>query len=349
MRDILEQVHSWVASGDPVALATVVSTWGSSPRAVGARMAVRADGAMTGSVSGGCVEGAVVQEAQDILGGAPSHLIQFGVADEIAWEVGLACGGSIEVFVQPLDPDLLEPLSEGYEERLTRVMATVIAGPERMMGATGIFDHEDLIAGAWPDELIVDALGWIAATFERGSPGREQVEFNGEELEVFIDLLLPTPTIIMIGGVHISIALAEMARSLGYRTIVIDPRKYFATQERFPAIDQLIQSWPEEGFKMVGIDASTAVVVLTHDPKIDDPALKLALRSPAFYVGALGSRTTHAKRIERLRQDGLSNEVLARLRTPVGLDLGARTPQEIALSVLAEITASRHGMLAMTS
>jgi xanthine dehydrogenase accessory factor len=247
-------------------------------------MAVRADGAMTGSVSGGCVEGAVVQEAQDILGGAPSHLIQFGVADEIAWEVGLACGGSIEVFVQPLDPD----------------------------------------------------------------PGREQVEFNGEELEVFIDLLLPTPTIIMIGGVHISIALAEMARSLGYRTIVIDARKYFATQERFPAIDQLIQSWPEEGFEAAGIDASTAVVVLTHDPKIDDPALKLALRSPAFYVGALGSRTTHAKRIERLRQDGLSNEVLARLRAPVGLDLGARTPQEIALSVLAEITASRHGMLATT-
>ncbi|TFH37582.1 MAG: XdhC/CoxI family protein [Anaerolineales bacterium] len=346
MQDILDQLRVWAEAGHEIALATVVSTWGSSPRAVGAHMAVRADAAMVGSVSGGCVEGAVVQEALEILAGSPSKLLRFGVSDETAWDVGLACGGSIEVFVQPFNADLLDPLKDSITARLTRCIATVIAGPERMLGALGIFDRERLVAGGWPDELGEESPGWIAAALEHASPCREKAWVDAESVEVFIDVLRPAPTLIMIGGVHISVALGAMARALGYRTVVIDPRKSFATTERFPAIDQLIQSWPEEGLETVGIDASTAIAVLTHDPKIDDPAIKLALRSPAFYVGALGSRTTHARRVERLLQDGLNVELLARLRAPIGLDLGGRTPEEIALSIMAEITATRHGGLA---
>jgi xanthine dehydrogenase accessory factor len=158
-----------------------------------------------------------------------------------------------------------------------------------------------------------------------------------------MDVFLPSATLIMIGGVHISIALSFLAKSLGYRTIVIDPRKSFATTERFPGVDEMIQLWPEEGLEQVGIDSNTAIAVLTHDPKIDDPALLTALRSPAFYVGALGSRTTHAKRVERLRKEDLKAEALDRLKAPIGLDLGGRTPEEIALSILAEITAARYG------
>jgi xanthine dehydrogenase accessory factor len=343
MQDIQEQLQAWVDMGHEIALATVVSTWGSSPRPAGARMAVRADGTMAGSVSGGCVEGAVVQAGLEILAGATSKLLHFGVADETAWEVGLACGGSIEVFVQPFEPSLLGSLREGQTARISRVMTTVISGPERMLGAIGIFDAEGLLAGTVPDEIKADVDGWVAAALKRDAPTREQVEIEGQPAEIFIDPLPPSPTIIMIGGVHISIGLAEMASLLGYRTIVIDPRKRFASMERFPGIDQLIQRWPSEALEEVGIDKGTAVAVLTHDPKIDDPALIMALRSPAFYIGALGSRTTHAKRMERLRQAGLTNEMLARLRAPIGLDIGARTPKEIGLSILAEITAARHG------
>ena len=352
MLEILDQLQSWTEAGHEIAIATVVSTWGSSPRAAGAHMAVRADGTMVGSVSGGCVEGAVVEQALKILDGAPPKLLQFGVADETAWEVGLACGGSIEVFVQRFDPSLLEPLLKGSENRSAQVMVTVISGPEKMLGGVEIFDAEGRVTSTWSDgigEELDELDDWVAATFARRTPTREQVEINSQSIEFFLNTLLPSPTIIMIGGVHISIALAEMAASLGYHTIVIDPRKSFASQERFPVVGQLIQSWPEEGLDVVGINASTAIAVLTHDPKIDDPAIKLALRSPAFYIGALGSRTTHAKRVERLRQDGISNELLARLRAPIGLDIGARTPEEIALSILAEITASSHGRLQSTS
>lgn len=172
------------------------------------------------------------------------------------------------------------------------------------------------------------------------------MEIEGESLEIFIDVFMPAPTLIMIGGVHISVGLCALASPIGFRTIVIDPRKSFATQERFPTIDELIQEWPDKGLEQVGIDRNTAIAVLTHDPKIDDLALLTALRSPAFYVGALGSRATNTKRVERLRKAGLSSGELARLKAPIGLDLGGRTPEEIALAILAEITAARYGKMA---
>jgi xanthine dehydrogenase accessory factor len=310
-------------------------------------MAIRDDGSMAGSVSGGCVEGAVVQEALGVLDGNPPRLLQYGVTDDTAWDVGLACGGSIEIFVQKLNPELLEPITEGYADRRTMIEAIVIGGPESQLGTTGIFDRGGLVGGDWPGDLLAETETVIDETFESRTPKRVKIEIGGNSLELFMDVFLPSATLIMIGGVHISIALSEMAKSLGYRTIIIDPRKSFTTQERFPTADQMIQHWPEEGLNEVGIDANTAIAVLTHDPKIDDPALLTALRSPAFYVGALGSRTTHAKRVERLRKEGLKSKALDRLKAPIGLDLGGRTPEEIAVSILAEITATRHGKIVM--
>ncbi len=343
MRDIIDQIRQWVDGGYPIAMATVVNTWGSSPRSVGARMAVRADGMMVGSVSGGCVEGAVVQEALEVLEGAGSRLLQFGVADETAWDVGLACGGSIEIFVQRFDPGSLEIIEAGLAARRPVCEVTVISGPESHVGRTAIFDATGLLAGGEPVELFAPAEAIITEALGEGTTKRQHIEVSGEPAELFLDVLLPAATLIMIGGVHISTALSQLAKSLGFRTVVIDPRKSFATEERFPAVDLLIQLWPEKGLEQVGIDGNTAIAVLTHDPKIDDPALLYALRSPAFYVGALGSRTTHAKRVERLRANGLKSGALDRLKAPIGLDLGGRTPEEIAVSILAEIIAARYG------
>jgi xanthine dehydrogenase accessory factor len=345
MDDIFEQVRTWLEADHAVAIATVVETWGSSPRAVGARMAVRDDGMMAGSVSGGCVEGVVVEEALTVLGGAPAHLLHYGVTDETAWDVGLACGGSIEIFVQRLDPALSKSIEAGYTERRAICEAIVIAGPEDIIGTSVVFDAGGVVAGDWSANLLDKFGTLIAEALADGSTRREQVEIEGEPIELFIDVLLPPPTLIMIGAVHISIALSNLAKELGYRTIVIDPRKSFAAPERFPEVDLIVQRWPAEGLDEVGIDANTAIAVLTHDPKIDDPALLTALRSPAFYVGALGSRTTHAKRVERLRNEGFKSEELDRLKAPIGLDLGGRTPEEIAISILAEITATRYGKL----
>lgn len=346
MDDIFDQVGAWLQAGHRVAMATVINTWGSSPRTVGARMAVRDDGSMVGSVSGGCVEGAVVQEALIVLKGESPRLLQYGVADETAWEVGLACGGSIEIFVQPFVPDVLDPIKDGIASRRVQAEAIVIAGPEKYLGQTTIYDSEEEYICEWSQDLQEACKEQILKQLERGIPGRVSVEIEGESLEIFIDVFMPAPTLIMIGGVHISVSLCALASPIGFRTIVIDPRKSFATQERFPTIDELIQEWPDKGLEQVGIDRNTAIAVLTHDPKIDDLALLTALRSPAFYVGALGSRATNAKRVERLRKAGLSSGELARLKAPIGLDLGGRTPEEIALAILAEITAARYGKMA---
>jgi xanthine dehydrogenase accessory factor len=306
-------------------------------------MAVRADGEMVGSVSGGCVEGAVVQEAIDLLGGGKPRLLQFGVSDETAWEVGLACGGSIEIFLQILQPEWVGSIVQGYADRKALAMAIILTGSEERIGRTALTDGQSVLAGDWDAELFEAGHELLHEAITSRKTGRYELELEGDALELFIDVLLPSPTLIMIGGVHISVALSRMANTLDYRSVVIDPRKSFASPDRFPDVDELIQRWPQEGLEGAGIDASTAIAVLTHDPKIDDPALLIALRSPAFYVGALGSRATHIKRVERLREAGLTDEELARLRAPIGLDLGGRTPEEIALAILAEITAERYG------
>jgi xanthine dehydrogenase accessory factor len=333
MRDILADVVRWQKDGTAVALATVVQTWGSSPRRAGAKMALAADGRIIGSVSGGCVENAVFEAGLESLKTDRPQLLHFGVADETAWEVGLACGGSIDVFVKPLNKNIFEEMRSVIENEEQAVAVTVIRGPDEILGREMLIHEDGHVIGTL-DEWDQVTLKWANETLTRGISRR--IVLN-EDVEVFLDAVLPSPTLIIVGGVHIAISLTALAKTLGYRTIVIDPRKAWGNKERFPYVDQIIQAWPDVAFEQVKVTRSTAIAMLTHDPKLDDPALKIALDSPAFYVGALGSKTTNAKRRERLLRDDMSESQLSRLHAPIGLDIGASTPEEIALSIMSEV------------
>ena len=328
-RDVAKDVERWKAEGEAVALATVVRTWGSGPRGPGAKMALTKDARIAGSVSGGCVEAAVVEEGREVLETGTPKLLSFGIADETAWNVGLTCGGSIEIFVEKLHDSLFRAFSEALEKRRSLARATVIRGAD--LGSTVLVREGERA------KTVVEA-----AALQSLERGQSDVIVAEDGAEVFLDVELPPPSLVMVGGVHISIALTAMAKSLGYRTIVIDPRGVFGSEERFPHADELIHEWSDEGLEAIGLDRSSAVATLTHDPKIDDPALMVALRSPAFFVGALGSKKTQEKRRKRLLERGLTEAELSRLFAPVGLDIGSRSPEEIALSVLAQIVAVRN-------
>ncbi len=347
MRDIMPSVKVWRQNGTRVALATVVETWGSSPRKIGAKMAISAEGEIAGSVSGGCVEGAVVEEALQALELGKGRLLHFGVADETAWEVGLACGGTIEVYVEPLSPGHYDLAVRAVEEDRSVCTVTVIGGDEAALGqkASLVLDGSESALGPSDPSLEEALFGAARDALALDGPTRASLTWpadSDQKLDVFADVTPAPPTLIMVGGVHIAVALSELARVLGYRTVVVDPRKSFGSQDRFPEVDQLITDWPDEALKSLPLTPSTSVAVLTHDPKIDDRALKVALPSRAGYVGALGSRKTQAKRRQRLAEAGLSEAELARLRGPIGLSIGAQTPEEIALSIMAEVVAARH-------
>jgi xanthine dehydrogenase accessory factor len=322
-----------------VAVGTVVATWGSAPRAVGSCMAVSDDGGLAGSVSGGCVETAVIEASREILKGAPPRLLRFGVADETAWAVGLACGGRIEVFVEALDPLVFASLRGAAQRNEPLAIATVIDGPAQDLGRHAVLDARGAFSGSLEGGGRASAQAALGEALAAGRSARVPVAGG----ELFIEVLRPLPTLIVVGGVHIAVALVTLARTLGFRTVVVDPRPAFANPERFPHADRIESSWPDEALAGIGLTSSTAVAVLTHDPKLDDPALRAALPSAAFYVGALGSRNTQAKRRERLLEAGLAEKDVDRLRAPIGLDLGGRSPEEIALSVMAEVVAARHG------
>jgi xanthine dehydrogenase accessory factor len=328
-RDVAKDVERWKSEGEEVALATVVRTWGSGPRGPGAKMALTRDARIAGSVSGGCVEAAVVEEGFEVLSTGKPNLLKFGISDETAWNVGLTCGGAIEIFVEKLSDSLFQTFSKALGERRAVARATVIRGAD--LGSTV------LVRDGEPARTVVEAAALRAL-----EQGQCDVFTAEDGAEIFLDVELPPPTLVMIGGVHIAIALTAMAKALGYRTIVIDPRGVFGNEERFPHADQLIPEWSDEGLESLELDRSSAVATLTHDPKIDDPALMVALRSPAFFVGALGSRKTQEKRRKRLLERGLTEAELSRLFAPVGLDIGSRSPEEIALSVMAQIVAVRN-------
>ena len=339
IRDILSDLDHWRAEDKPIAVATVIQTWGSSPRRAGAKMALTPDGKIAGSVSGGCVEGAVYETGLDVLKSNRPQLLHFGVADETAWEVGLACGGSIDIFVQPLDKDFFKPLRSVLVDEGAAVLITVVRGPDQLLGREVLLRDDGTVTGTFDNQLNEQALSLARETLAQGESRRAML---GDEMEVFMEVILPPPTLIAVGGVHITIALMALAKTLGYRTVVIDPRSAFGSEERFPNVDQLITLWPDEAFDQVPITRSTAIAMLTHDPKLDDPALKIALPSPAFYVGALGSKTTQAKRRQRLLDDGLTEDQLNRLHGPIGIEIGASTPEEIAMSIMAEVVAARN-------
>jgi xanthine dehydrogenase accessory factor len=339
MQEVITEIKEWQAQGLPVALATVTETWGSAPRRPGAKLALTASGQIAGSVSGGCVEGEVIAQGQDALVTGAPQLLHFGVADETAWSVGLACGGELEVFVSPLAPDVLAATQKWLAAGEAGAVVTVIAGPDELTGQHLLVGAQH-VAGtlASAREAAISAARLALAS---GQSERVVVASERGPLTLFVDAILPPPTLLAIGGGHVAVALTRLAQVLGYETIVVDPRRAFASEERFPHVDRLIAAWPQQAKTELTITPSTAIVLLSHDPKIDDPGLRLALESAAFYVGALGSRRTHAQRRERLMNAGVTQEALERIHAPIGLDLGAQTPEEIALAVMAEIVAVR--------
>jgi xanthine dehydrogenase accessory factor len=327
---IIPQALAWRAEGRSVALATVIQTWGSAPQPVGSQLVIDGQGNFLGSVSGGCVEGEVIAEAAEVLSTAKPKVLQFGVDDGTAWKVGLACGGTIRVFVERLeggreDVKLLHLLADDIAARRKAALVTDLATGAR-----------SLAHGA--DDLGQDLAPDLAEAFSHD----RSIAIPASEGELFINMFAPNMRLIVVGAVHVAQALAPMARALGYEVVIVDPRAAFATEERFGDVG-IIRDWPDEALPALGLDAATAVVLLSHDAKLDDAALISALASNAFYVGALGSRKTHAGRVERLKQAGLPAADIARIHAPIGLDIGAQGASEIAVSILAEIVATQRG------
>lgn len=308
----------WLGQGRRVALATVIETWGSSPRPVGARLVIDENGDFLGSVSGGCVEGDVIAEALDVIADGRPRTLDFGVSDEKAWSAGLPCGGRISVLVEPLHPG--DPLEAAVAEQQR-------GGEVRL--ATRLSDGARLRADA------PDAPPAVQEAAQRQSGARVSTEAG----DYFVEVWRPDLRLLLVGAAHIAQALAPMAAACGYQTTLVDPRSAFATPERFPG-GTLAPIWPDEFLPNCRLDARCALVALSHDPKIDDRALAVALRSDAFYIGALGSKKSAQARRERLRAKGFGEADLARIHAPVGLDIGAFGPAEIAVSIIAEITLS---------
>lgn len=346
MKEVISDIDQWLLEDKTIALATVVQTWGSAPRKVGAKMALTPEGQISGSVSGGCVEGAVFDEGVETVETGRSQLLHYGVSDDTAWEVGLACGGIIEVFVEPLDTAVYHFIQTLIDEDEAFASATIIAGPDDLLSKKLVVQHDGepfgRIGSPEADNLISSAARKI---LEDGRSTRKKVTIPGTdtEIELFVEVSLPKPKLIMVGGVHIAIALTEVAKTVGYETIVIDPRRAFGSEERFSHADRLIQEWPDKAFESIRLNDSSAVAMLTHDPKIDDPALKVVLNSRAFYIGALGSGKTQAKRRDRLQKMGFDETAIGRIYGPIGININATTPEEIAVAIMAEIIAARRG------
>ena len=332
MQDVLSELALWKERGDRIALATVIDVQRSAPRPPGAKMAVNDRGEIAGSVSGGCVEGAVAEIADGILRGDPPQLLHFGIADSDAWDVGLPCGGEIDVWVEAYRPGRFEDVARaGGRAAEVTVLEGASPGAKLLLEADGARSGS-LGSPELDDEAarMADELLWAETSERRGS--------------LFVDVVGPSPRLIVFGAVDIAASLCSVARVCGWRSYVVDPRARFATPSRFPDAEEVIAAWPEDAVAQLGaIDPATSIVVLTHDPKLDDAALLLALHSPARFIGAMGSRRAQAKRRERLVELGVSEEEMARISAPVGLDLGAIAREETALSIMSEIVAARHG------
>ena len=351
MRDILDPITKWWEANDTFGLATVVRTFSSAPREPGAAMAVSAGGEAVGSVSGGCVEGAVYELATQVTASGKPVLQRYGISDDDAFAVGLTCGGIIDIFVEPASRErfaYLGEIAEDVRQGVPVAAATVIEGPgivgarriiwegERTAGTLGAGDRLD----AAVDD---DARGMLA----QGLTGVRRYGPDGErrrdELAIFVQSFAPAPRMLVFGAIDFAAAVARAGKFLGYRVSVCDARPVFATASRFPDADEVITDWPHRYLAKTATDERTVICVLTHDPKFDVPLLEVALRQPAAYIGAMGSRRTHDDRISRLREAGLTETELARLRSPIGLDLGARTPEETAIAIAAELIQLRWG------
>jgi xanthine dehydrogenase accessory factor len=356
VRDILDMMSKWWAADESFGLATVVSTFSSAPREPGAAMAVSGAGEVVGSVSGGCVEGAVYELAGEVTASGQPVLQRYGISDDTAFSVGLTCGGIIDIFVQPVSKQTFPEFGEIADAVAAGVpvaAATVISGPGQV-GARRIIwaDGEDrprqsagsLGSGDRLDQAVDDdARGMLA----QGLTGVRRYGPDGErrrdELGIFVQSFTPPPQMLVFGAIDFAAAVARAGKFLGYRVTVCDARPVFATASRFPDADEVVTDWPHRYLSGIATDSRTVICVLTHDPKFDVPLLEVALRRPAAYIGAMGSRRTHEDRLARLREAGMTSGELARLRSPIGLDLGARTPEETAVAIAAELIQLRWG------
>ena len=327
---LIAKALDWQREGRNVAIATVIATWGSAPQPVGSLLVIDAEGNFAGSVSGGCVEAEIIAQVPEVIAAGSAKMLEFGVADDKAWSLGLACGGSIRVFLAPLQAGAAAPESV-YSDLLGDVKAR-----RRVALATKLDTGESRLAHG-PGEFETGMAQALEDAFRRDAS-----RLAGETDEVFINVFNPTTRLIIVGAVHVAQALVPMARALGYEITIVDPREAFATEERFGEA-MLVREWPDEALATLGMDERTALIALTHDAKIDDPALIAALASGSFYVGALGSRKTHADRIARLTKAGVASSDLERIHAPIGLDIGAQGAAEIAVSIIAEMTAVLRG------
>ena len=342
MREVIATLDSWAAKVPAVALATVVRTAGSTPRPAGARLAVAPDGRMVGSVSGGCLEADVVEEALRTLAGeAPPRVLHYGIADELGWSVGLACGGEVDVLVERLEWTDADPVVAALRAAVAQDRAVALCtgiegaslGARVLLGEDGVAGDPSSLGG---DVALAEAVGRRLVS---GLSGVDQLAGRA----VFVQPLVPPPKLVIVGAVDSGSVLAQLAKPLGYQVIVIDPRERFCTGERFPHADQLLVEWPDRALAKITLGPRDAAVCLAHDPKFDDPTLLALITGRAGYIGAIGSRQTQASRRERLAATGATATDLARIHGPVGLDLGATTPAEVALAILAELVGARYG------
>jgi xanthine dehydrogenase accessory factor len=356
VRDLLDELVTWSHAGRPFALATVVRTIGSAPRPAGAALAVDEDGQVLGSVSGGCVEGAVYELCQEVLASGRPVLTRYGVSNDTLFEVGLTCGGTLDVYVERIEPTVapdLDRLSAAIHAAEPVATATVVRHPDpRQLGRrfllgptipaeSGHSDRLDAVIQAEANDLLRTGRSELRSYSPEGSP-------CGDDVEVFIAAHTPPPRMIVFGAIDFAAAMVRVGKLLGYHVTVCDARPVFTTRARFPDADEVVASWPHRYLAAEAangrVDARTALVVLTHDPKFDGPLLETALRLPAIaYVGAMGSRRTHHDRVQALQARGCPPAAIARLRSPIGLDLGAHTPEETAISIAAEILAAGTG------
>ena len=348
MREVFAEIEMWREAGKAMAIATNVRKDGSSLRPLGAKMAMTTAQEIAGSVTGGCIEGTVYEEAQGVIANGAPKLLHYGVVEEdMPWEIGLTCGSSLDVFVESLDSPAWRAMYPAVKTCLEKnelaVLSTVIAGPgagnKMMMWSDG--RTLGSLGNAALDEQV---RGWLKERIDAHESSWKSFSIAAHQVEVFADVLAPVSRMVVIGAVHIAIPLVTLAKALGYHTVVIDPRQAFATRERFPHVDELIVEWPSDALEKLRPDEGTYVAVLSHDEKLDNPALAVALKSPARYVGVLGTRKKILERFAKLREMGVTDEQLSRLRAPIGLNLGAVPPDEIALSILSEMVTARHGL-----
>jgi xanthine dehydrogenase accessory factor len=352
VRDILTTATKWWSDDRTFALATVVRTFRSAPRDPGAALAVTGESEVIGSVSGGCVEGAVYELGMSVRDSGEPVLQTYGVSDDDAFAVGLTCGGILDIFVERVNKSSFPELGDiaaAVDRGEPVAVATVIAGPGRVGARRVIWaDHGrasgTLGAGERLDAAVDDDVrGMLAQGLTGVRRYGEHGERRGDELSVFVNSFAPAPRMLVFGAIDFAAAVARVGKFLGYHVTVCDARQVFATRARFPDADEVVVDWPHRFLSGTAIDGRTVICVLTHDPKFDVPVLEVALRTPAVYVGAMGSRRTHEDRLERLRAAGLTEAEMSRLRSPIGLDLGARTPEETAVSIAAELIQLRWG------